>query len=265
MILEEYENVTVLKERNNLETIKLGIRELPITISDYQFIKYSEAREKERKLEKMNKNDKTVAVYDTILNNTKKANYFKVMSRNALLFVFPPILERLWPKDISERIKANTKFIEEEYDKNVSSKKKVDIDSDSSDSDSSSSDSSSSDSDSSSSDSDSSSSSSDSDSSSSSDSDSDDDDQITLKKILQKQKQSKIKKKKKEGYKNNIKEILDDLNKNILITIIIKISKKTKGETKSKIKIYTSDLDETETIEKLVNKKLKIQMQLNQH
>ena len=55
---------------------------------------------------------------DSLFNTSAKSNsYYKVMSRNCLLFVFPPNLERLWPKDIKDRTKAAEGLLENLYGK----------------------------------------------------------------------------------------------------------------------------------------------------
>lgn len=68
------------------------IRIVEQEMSNYQFMRYCEAREEERKTEKSSKPGQD--------ENATTASYFKVMSRNYGLFVFPPQLERLWPRDI---------------------------------------------------------------------------------------------------------------------------------------------------------------------
>ncbi len=102
-----------------------GIRLVNCTMSNYQFIKYSEAREIEREMEfsKTSKgNIQSNFTFEQQLNalsqnQEKSSSYFKVMSRNCLLFVFPPELERQWPKDIKARLKAQEDMMEALYGK----------------------------------------------------------------------------------------------------------------------------------------------------
>jgi len=61
-------------------------------LSPYQFYKYSEARELERKTEKIKGN-----------KDDSDGGYYRVVSRNALLFTFPPKIERVWPATLNAR------------------------------------------------------------------------------------------------------------------------------------------------------------------
>lgn len=87
-----------------------------IPLSNYQFIKYSQARDQERELEvKSSKKGTTTAnqqLMESSLDDNKSISYFKVISRNSQLFVFPPNLERLWPKDIRKRIEMEQSICE---------------------------------------------------------------------------------------------------------------------------------------------------------
>jgi hypothetical protein len=83
-----------------------------VDLSNYQFIKYSEAREQERELEQKSGKKSSSQPSDSVLADTKSISYFKVISRNCQLFVFPPNLERLWPKDIRKRIEMEQSICE---------------------------------------------------------------------------------------------------------------------------------------------------------
>lgn len=84
-----------------------------IPLSNYQFIKYSQARIQERELEvKSSNKGKSSTGSDVSFDDGKSISYFKVISRNSQLFVFPPNLERLWPKDIRKRLEIERGLLE---------------------------------------------------------------------------------------------------------------------------------------------------------
>ena len=98
-----------------------GIRLVEKEMSNYQFIRYSEARDIERETEfsKSKKGSQFSFGSDGQIDHTsineKSSSYFKVMSRNCLLFVFPPNLERLWPSNIKAKLALQQAFIDEMF------------------------------------------------------------------------------------------------------------------------------------------------------
>lgn len=69
-------------------------------LSIYQFIFYCKARSRERELEKKFKKKGP---------DDKESGYYRVLSRNALLFSFPPEIERVWPSDLRKDINNDLK------------------------------------------------------------------------------------------------------------------------------------------------------------
>ena len=98
------------------DKIRPPIQEIPL--SDYQFLKYCEARavERESEFQGSSGNDKLLTA---AIEDDKDSSYFKVLSRNSQLFVFPPNLERLWPSDLRQREKVRKGMMEELYNAQV--------------------------------------------------------------------------------------------------------------------------------------------------
>lgn len=108
-------NETTRKDSTGHSVFPAKIEDDPekIPLSNYQFIKYSQARIQERELEvKSSNKGKSSAGSEVSFDDGKSISYFKVISRNSQLFVFPPNLERLWPKDIRKRLEMDTGLLE---------------------------------------------------------------------------------------------------------------------------------------------------------
>ena len=86
------------------EKITASKSETLVEMSDYQFIHYSKERERERKLEKISRKQSNA---NSILD--KQPSYFKVFSRQAGIFVFPPNIIR--PRKNREIIQEEIKEV----------------------------------------------------------------------------------------------------------------------------------------------------------